>query len=173
MTAKRRYVPRIALVVAEPRWRADPKALSLIRRAARLGMTAGAQSKHARKAPAGEAAVTILLDGDPGLRALNLRFRKKDKPTNVLSFPSPSPPYVGDIALSYQTIATEARAQGKLFAHHAAHMALHGVLHLLGHDHKRKSQAEEMEGCETALLAKLKIAPPYESRALSKRAKRA
>lgn len=157
---KKRSVGKIAIVVAEPRWRNKPEALSLIRRAARLGMNAVPQRASTSK---GDAILTILLAGDPELQALNLRFRKKNKPTNVLSFPSDGPSYIGDIALSYSTIAAEARAQKKRFSHHAAHMAVHGVLHLLGFDHERAREAAAMEELETALLAKLKIAPPYDS----------
>jgi probable rRNA maturation factor len=175
MTRKKPVVPRIAIVVAEPRWRTDPKALSLIRRAARLGMTTVPTSplerRAGRLAPKGEAVLTILLAGDPELQALNLKFRKKDRPTNVLSFPAADEFYIGDIALAYQTIRAEARAQKKRFSHHAAHMAVHGVLHLLGFDHKKKSEAQDMERRETMLLSKLKIAPPYGGHPLSRRVK--
>jgi probable rRNA maturation factor len=158
MKRKKRSVRKIAIVVTDLRWRKNPEALSLIRRAARLGMNAASQPAAPSK---GDAVLTILLAGDPELQALNLKFRKKDKPTNVLSFPSQEPSYIGDIALSYRTIASEARAQKKRFSHHAAHMAVHGVLHLLGFDHERPKEATTMEELETALLAKLKIAPPY------------
>jgi len=106
------------------------------------------------------------------LRELNRDFRGQDKPTNVLSFPSdekpkPGAPMVllGDVVLAYETVAREAHAQGKSLAEHAAHMVVHGVLHLLGFDHERNEvDAQRMEALETQVLAKLGIPNPYRIR---------
>lgn len=107
-------------------------------------------------------AIALVLSDDEQVQELNRDYRGKDKPTNVLSFPSDEPDEWGDIILSYQTIAREAAAQGKSFQDHTTHLLLHGVLHLLGYDHENPEEAEEMESLETALLSQLAIANPYE-----------
>ena len=98
-------------------------------------------------------AVTILLSDDEWVRALNRQFRGADKPTNVLSFPAEgaatepgAPPYLGDVILALETVAREAGAQGKSFLDHATHLAVHGVLHLLGHTHDADEDAARMDG---------------------------
>jgi probable rRNA maturation factor len=107
--------------------------------------------------------VTLLLTDDVTIRDLNRRFRRQDKPTNVLSFPAPQNPerFLGDIALAYGVCAREASEQGKPLAHHLQHLVAHGVLHLLGYDHETDAQADEMEGLERAVLAGLGIPDPY------------
>ena len=108
-------------------------------------------------------AVTVLLTDDASIRDLNARFRGKDQPTNVLSFPAPetAAPHLGDIALAYGVCAREAEAQGKSLQHHLMHLTAHGVLHLLGYDHETDAEAEEMEGMERAILATLGVSDPY------------
>jgi probable rRNA maturation factor len=107
--------------------------------------------------------VTLLLTDDETVRELNARFRQQDKPTNVLSFPAPPNPerHLGDIALAYGVCAREADEQGKDFGHHLQHLAVHGVLHLLGYDHMGDDEAEAMEGLERAVLAGLGVPDPY------------
>lgn len=107
--------------------------------------------------------VTILLTDDDSVRELNARFRQKDAPTNVLSFPAPHNPerHLGDIALAYGICAREAEEQGKPLAHHLQHLTVHGVLHLLGYDHIGDDEAEVMEDLERAVLADLGIPDPY------------
>jgi probable rRNA maturation factor len=107
--------------------------------------------------------VTILLADDEAVRELNHRFRQKDAPTNVLSFPAPHNPerHLGDIALAYGVCAREAAEQGKPMAHHLQHLVVHGVLHLLGYDHIGDDEAEAMEGLERAVLAGLGVPDPY------------
>lgn len=112
--------------------------------------------------PADGQFVVVLAD-DGRLQELNLRFRGKDKPTNVLSFPDPEAPF-GGIALSLETIRREARVQGKPLVNHAKHMILHGFLHLLGFDHVRSRDARLMEGLETAILAAMRIPDPYKAK---------
>jgi probable rRNA maturation factor len=107
--------------------------------------------------------VTLLLTDDATIRDLNRRFRQRDQPTNVLSFPAPQNPerFLGDIALAYGVCAREAQEQGKPLKHHLQHLVAHGVLHLLGYDHESDAQADEMEGLERAVLAGLGIPDPY------------
>jgi probable rRNA maturation factor len=119
-------------------------------------------------------AVSLLFTCDAEVHALNREWRQRDKPTNVLSFPmleraelaslAPAGPPVmlGDIALAYETCAREAAEKGIALEAHAAHLIVHGLLHLAGHDHvTNDEQAEAMEALETRILAKLGIADPY------------
>ena len=138
-----------------------------------LALAAEHSVRGARKARRGS--LTILLTDDAQLAELNASFRRKPKPTNVLSFPASAaePGYIGDIAMAYGVVRSEAEAQGKRFAAHAAHLAVHGVLHLLGHDHENATEAREMESLETALLSKLGIGDPYAPRPYTRRRKAA
>ena len=107
--------------------------------------------------------VVVLLTDDDGVRDLNARFRDKDRPTNVVSFPAPesAAPHLGDIVLAYGVCAAEAEAQGKTLADHLSHLVVHGVLHLLGRDHEDDAEAEEMEAEEREILARIGVADPY------------
>ena len=107
--------------------------------------------------------IVVLLTDNAAVRDLNGRFRDKDKPTNVLSFPAPENafPHLGDIVLAYGVCATEAEAQGKTLADHLSHLVVHGVLHLLGRDHEDDAEAEEMEAEERDILAQIGVADPY------------
>ncbi len=118
--------------------------------------------------------ISILFTGDGEIHALNREWRERDKPTNVLSFPmlnrreladlaADGPPIMlGDIALAYETCAREAADKGISLEHHAAHLIIHGMLHLAGHDHVHSDEdADAMEALETTILAKLGIADPY------------
>lgn len=108
--------------------------------------------------------VSLLLGDDAAMAALNQQFRGKQGPTNVLSFPPAGevePGFLGDIALAAETIAAQAEFQGKRFEEHAAHLAVHGFLHLLGYDHEDGSDAERMELREREILAAVGIADPY------------
>ncbi len=98
---------------------------------------------------------------------LNSTYRGKDKPTNVLSFPSDLPehieePYIGDLVICAEVVEQEAIAQNKLLAAHWSHMVIHGTLHLLGFDHIEDAEAEEMEALEVEILTGLGFANPYE-----------
>jgi probable rRNA maturation factor len=99
-------------------------------------------------------------------RALNKRYRSKDKPTNVLSFPFEAPPgvdidHMGDLVICAAVVDREAADQHKPLDHHWAHMVVHGVLHLRGYDHQDAQQASAMETLETQILKGLGIADPY------------
>lgn len=110
----------------------------------------------------------VALSDDATVRGLNARFRGKDKPTNVLSFPAlerfgeASPQMLGDIVLAQETIEREAAEQGVAAAHHLQHLVVHGLLHLLGFDHETEQEAQEMEGIEIEVLAGLDIPNPYD-----------
>lgn len=110
-----------------------------------------------------EGDVVVLLTDDAAVRDLNTRFREKDRPTNVLSFPAAesAAPHLGDLVLAFGVCAGEARAQGKTLADHLSHLTVHGVLHLLGRDHEEDAEAEAMEAEERAVLASLGVADPY------------
>jgi probable rRNA maturation factor len=121
--------------------------------------------------------VCIMGCDDARIAVLNADFRDKPQPTNVLSWPSdergattdgapPAPPdqtdpELGDIAISYDTCALEAREAGKTMADHTTHLVVHGMLHLLGYDHVRDADATLMEGLEIQILGKLGLADPY------------
>ncbi len=99
-------------------------------------------------------------------QALNLQYREKDKPTNVLSFPFEVPEGIelnllGDLVVCADIVAKEAKEQHKKLNHHWAHMVIHGCLHLLGYDHIDDDEAREMETLETRLLKELNITDPY------------
>lgn len=115
-----------------------------------------------------EGDIVVLLTDNAAVRDLNARFRDKDKPTNVLSFPAPelpellgAAPHLGDIVLAYGVCADEAVAQKKTLADHLSHLVVHGVLHLLGRDHEDDAEAEEMEAEEREILAGIGVADPY------------
>jgi|GEM_PF-287529 len=100
-------------------------------------------------------------------RQLNSDYRNKDKPTNVLSFPFEAPehiemPFLGDLVVCAAVVEQEAKEQDKQVTNHWAHLCVHGLLHLLGYDHIDEEEAQEMEGLETAILAKLNIDDPYQ-----------
>ena len=119
-----------------------------------------------RAAGPAQGAVTVVVDDDARIRTLNKLWRGLDKPTNVLSFPSPDTQpgperSLGDIAISYETAAREAVAEDKSFADHMAHLSVHGFLHLLGYDHESDDDAEEMEGLERDILARIGVSDPY------------
>jgi len=109
-----------------------------------------------------EGGAALLLADDETLADLNRRFRNIDKPTNVLSFPSAAGgDFLGDIAIAYETCEREADAGGIAFRDHAAHLIVHGLLHLVGYDHDADEDANEMESLETRILAALGVADPY------------
>jgi probable rRNA maturation factor len=123
--------------------------------------------------------VSVLFTSDAQVHELNREWRGRDKPTNVLSFPmlereelldlaADGPPVLlGDIALAQETCAREAGEKGVSLEHHAAHLIVHGLLHLAGHDHVHSdTEAEAMERLEIAALAKIGIKDPYGDREL-------
>jgi probable rRNA maturation factor len=112
--------------------------------------------------------LSLVFTDDAHIQALNAEWRGKDKPTNVLSFPAfPTkigatlPPMLGDIVLAWETVTQEARLEGKPIEHHITHLIVHGLLHLMGHDHESDEEAEVMEALERRALARLAIPDPY------------
>ena len=131
-----------------------------------------------RRAAGGEIGVRVV--GSAESRRLNARYRGKDRPTNVLSFPPAplpgrmaSPPAahgprpddesrpLGDLVICAQVVRSEARAQGKPLEAHWAHLVVHGALHLIGYDHEREAEARRMERREIAVLRRLGFDNPY------------
>lgn len=155
MTARRRSLPTLEISFDEPAWRNHRAISGRIRKAVESAL------RHAARGS--PRSLTILLSNDRYLRELNGVYRGKDKPTNVLSFPSAQESgYLGDIAIAYGVVEREAAESGKLFTDHAAHLVVHGVLHLLGYDHETARDATSMEALEIEILAKMGIANPYE-----------
>ncbi|MDG2341320.1 MAG: rRNA maturation RNase YbeY [Paracoccaceae bacterium] len=122
--------------------------------------------------------IALLGCDDSRITALNADFREKPQATNVLSWPSidrtaeiagktptaPQLPFdeeLGDIAISYDTCRREAEAANRPFSDHVTHLIVHGVLHLLGYDHIRDSDATLMERIEVEILGKMGIGDPY------------
>lgn len=121
--------------------------------------------------PAQAVEITVRLVDAGESQTLNREYRDKDKPTNVLSFPSDLPDFLreqldelplGDLVICVPVVAAEAVEQGKAERDHWAHLTVHGVLHLLGYDHIEDDEAEVMEGKEITALHDLGIANPYE-----------
>ena len=155
-------VPAIDIVVESAQW--NDAAEGAVRRAIAEAATAlGADFRNH--------ALAVLLTDDAAVRRLNAQWRGIDKPTNVLSFP-PAPggagdvKSLGDIAIAYETTASEARAEDKPFADHLAHLCVHGFLHLMGYDHELEAHAETMESLERVILARLGVPDPYLAHAI-------
>ncbi len=147
---------RVELVVTDERWNKVPDLHRI------AGLAAAAYAQLAVEHDPRE--VVIALGTDDEVRELNRTYRGKDRPTNVLSFPaagSPDDGLLGDVILAYETCAEEADQHGIPMSDHACHLALHGVLHLLGQDHEGDAEAEAMEQLETRLLASINIADPH------------
>ncbi len=110
----------------------------------------------------GAAELTLRFVGRKEGRALNTAWRGRDYATNVLSFPYETEPVLmGDLVLCWPVVKQEASDQGKSVEAHAAHLVVHGLLHLCGHDHENEAQAEEMERIEQDVMAKLGYPDPY------------
>jgi probable rRNA maturation factor len=157
-----RKAPAFALVVEDARWRKSAATLRLIRRAARLAID---------HPPRRARSVTILLTSDERLKQLNRQFRRKGEPTNILSFVSRDPTYWGDVAIAWGMVQREARTQGKNVPAHAAHLTIHGILHLKGYDHARQADRASMEAIEIFILSRLGVADPYTARPYTRTAK--
>ena len=138
----------ITLVVEDVAWRKRRGIQAKLKRAA----------EAAAKAVKLKGEVTILLAGDKKLAALNHDFRGKPKPTNVLSFPFADG---GDIAIAHGVVAREAKDQGKNFADHATHLAVHEKKQKTNKKHNKTIDAKVMEPLEVKILKRLGIADPY------------
>jgi probable rRNA maturation factor len=172
--------PLVDIVLESTRWKAQPRAKAVIRKA--VAAAAKATSTSGSE-------LAIVLTNDSAIRALNRDWRSLDAPTNVLSFPAipprkpksqaknsraknpqakptrdAAPSLLGDIVIAYQYTAREAKAEGKPFSDHLAHLTVHGFLHLLGYDHETDAEAETMERLERKILAQLGLPDPYAPR---------
>jgi len=160
-TAQQDFAPDLAIMVQSPRWLVKADSEAVLRRA----IAEAARALGLPPMPDTELAVA--LTDDAAIRELNRTYRGIDRPTNVLAFEPPrrgpggGPASLGDIAIAFETTAREAAADGKPFAHHLAHLAVHGFLHLMGYDHHVDDDAVEMERLERRILARLEIPDPY------------
>jgi probable rRNA maturation factor len=136
----------------------------------RTGLPGVAKLRHwARAALAGrrrDAELSIRIVDAAESRALNRRYRGKDRPTNVLAFPAELPPelglsLLGDLVICREVVEAEALAQAKPLDAHWAHMVVHGTLHLMGYDHEAADDSAVMEALETEILAELGWPDPY------------
>ncbi|HEX4618235.1 MAG TPA: rRNA maturation RNase YbeY [Steroidobacteraceae bacterium] len=133
----------------------------------RADLTRWASAALGRRAAGAELGVRVVSPAES--RRLNARYRGRDKPTNVLSFPPPALPArartvarpLGDLVICPRVLRGEARAQAKTLRAHWAHLVVHGSLHLIGYDHRRAADARRMERREIAVLRRLGFANPY------------
>ena len=161
---------RIEVLIHSRKWKAEPQASAIARKAIQAA---------ASVASTPPAELAIVLTDDLAIHALNREWRGHNKPTNVLSFPAPRlppalagerragghkrprPAALGDIVIAFETTAREAAAEGKPLRHHLSHLAIHGFLHLVGHDHENERDAKRMELLEVKILAGLGVPDPY------------
>jgi len=136
----------ITILVADPAWRRALRRPEAVARAA---------------ARAAGGSATIVLDADPPVKRLNARHRGRNKPTNVLTFEPAFPGLPGEIVLALGTIRREAIAARRRLSDHLAHLVVHGMLHLQGHDHALAGEARRMEMAESRTLARIRRPNPW------------
>jgi probable rRNA maturation factor len=163
--------PIAAIDIASPciGWRrVCPDAQRLARDAARVALIDGIAAMGFTSPRRVELSITLTDDAQQ--LQLNRRYREEDVSTNVLAFRAwepgmhvapGAPLLLGDVVLAFETVAREANEQVKPFCYHVRHLIVHGVLHLLGYDHRREADAIRMEHLETSILAKLGVPDPY------------
>lgn len=154
---------RIDISIESPDWAALPDAEAIAAVAAEAALESETKALE----------LSLVLTGDDFVRALNRDYRGLDETTNVLSFPGEAPNgggpaqdrpvLLGDVVVAFGVAQREAEADGRgtSLADHLSHLVIHGVLHLLGHDHQGDAEAKRMEGLETRLLSRLGIDDPY------------
>jgi probable rRNA maturation factor len=152
---------KLDIAVAGGDWSRIPRLKHLARRAANAAL------KEAGRRP-GNLSASLLFTDDAEMKELNGRFRAKPQPTNVLSFPAAGPAapagepdHLGDVVLSWGVISAEAERQDKPLPAHLSHLIVHGMLHLLGYDHRSPDEADLMEALEARVLARLGYPDPY------------
>jgi probable rRNA maturation factor len=156
----RKFAGLIDVMVQSPRWKKQPRASAIVRKAIQAAAKATSTPR---------AELAIVLTDESAIQALNRDWRGFDKPTNVLSFPAPKrragrahdDRSLGDVIIAFQTVAREAGDEGKPFKYHLSHLAVHGFLHLLGYDHETDRDARTMERLEVKILAGLRVPDPY------------
>jgi len=154
----------IAVAQRSRAWsKAVPGAVGWCRRAAEAALAVALPR-------AGPVEISIVLADDAFVRALNRDWRGRDSATNVLAFPtgeaagraaSGPPILLGDVVVALETVCAEAARDGRTPEAHLAHLVVHGVLHLLGHDHEAEAEAAAMEAAEARALAEIGIENPY------------
>ena len=154
----------IDFLTEDDAWLALPEREALARRAVHAVF-------EVLDAPEPPSELSVVFTGDEAVAELNRAWRGKTGPTNVLSFPSAfgaagqgqgqGPGTLGDIVLAAGVVRAEAEAQGKPLANHTVHLIIHGILHLLGHDHAEDATAEAMEWLEAEAMARLGLPDPY------------
>lgn len=162
----------IAIELSSEGWPEDRNWQELAAEAVETAIAASVHGSLAQLEAAVE--VSVRLTADAEVRTLNAQYRGKDAPTNVLSFPMVQPDLLeglansddgeillGDIVLARETCAREAEERGVSLEAHAAHLIVHGTLHLLGYDHMNDLEAEEMEALERDIMACLQLHDPY------------
>lgn len=153
----------VSVEVEDQAWQVLPGLDELLRSAVAAALAADGHADV-------DCEIAVLFTDDDAIAAINAEWRGMDKPTNVLSFPTPDDMPVpagearllGDIVLAHGVIAREAVEQGKTLRDHVTHLIVHGTLHLLGYDHESDREAEEMEALETRILKGLGVSNPYE-----------
>jgi probable rRNA maturation factor len=153
--------PEIEVILEDPRWLdyLDPDKL--------VACIADQIDHQGRIDLPNVAELSVLFCSDNRIRELNLTWMQKNAPTNVLSFPAAESQrlwekkYLGDIAIAFETVVAEAQSEGKSVYQHAAHMLVHGFLHLLGFDHQTSDQANLMERHESEILLGIGIEDPW------------
>ncbi len=158
-TQKRRAAaPQIDIQTQSPLWDAQPLARQTVR---------DAINAVASELSTADGEVSIVLADDSVVATLNREWRGVDRPTNVLSFPAKGhnagegTQLLGDIIIAYETLGRECKDENRIFLHHLAHLTVHGFLHLIGYDHQTDIQADEMEGLESKIMARLNMPDPY------------
>ncbi len=141
----------IDIILAEPAWRRLLRRPEAVAHRAALAVLC----RH------GGGSATIVLAGDAAVQRLNARHRARNKPTNVLTFEPAFPGLPGEIVLALGTVRREARAAGRRIGDHLAHLVIHGMLHLQGHDHALAGPARRMEMAESRALARLRRPNPW------------
>ena len=145
-SSRTRAQARVQILIDDPAWR-------------RLVKSPETTIRRAAEAADGHA--TIILASDATVKRLNAQHRGINKPTNVLTFDPPAPGLPGEIVLAVGVVRREAAAAGRKMSHHLAHLVLHGVLHLQGHDHHAAGEARRMEQAEAALMGRLRLPNPW------------
>jgi probable rRNA maturation factor len=171
----------VDVLITSSAWKMLPQAVEVVQRSVAAAAAANPEPRLRN------AELSVLLCDDATIAALNGRWRGREKPTNVLSFPALLPDGarpdgarpdgarpsggipsgkipLGDIAIAGETLVREADASGKTVPAHLAHLVVHGFLHLVGYDHETDDEAEEMERLERDILARISVADPYAGR---------
>ena len=142
------------IAVMHDGWEHFPQAEALVEKAVRA-----VEACAELDIPEGE--LSVALTDDAHIQTLNRGYRGKDKPTNVLSFPS-EPPMLGDIVIALETLRREAAEEGLSESFHLTHLVVHGFLHLLGFDHLTEEEALDMEQLETDILTRMGLPDPHQ-----------